>query len=366
MAARRRRLKGFFPWLGRWLVAGAWQLTRHPHLPIAGGLLAVASMLVWQAMRHTDLFRVTRIELPAWPAGRPDGSPLIPPPSSIATGDAARRAGPVGPLEGGGITPPASLLQRNIWDVNLRIVAEELGRQHPALKEVRVIRELPHVIRIEPVWRVPVAQLRLERQRGKPRWHLVDREGVVWPDGDPEPVERVIRVVGVGPGTRDGLPEDEIRLAVRVVQRVDLAAARLAPRVVEINVADPREIRLILESNAVPAGRPAWPAGRQVEVRCGAEADLEANLQRLEASLRALDRHVLLVNPAPRPARPGTPERAGDGRGFGDSPSSPPRPDTLGWDPRSSEGRPWGGVKMIDVRFPEPVIVPQNLEPLTK
>jgi cell division septal protein FtsQ len=264
MAARRKRLKGFFPWLGRWLVAGAGHLARHPHLPIAAGLLAAATTLVWQVMCQADLFRVTRIELP-------DGSPLI---------------------------PPSALLQRNIWDVNLRAVAEELADQQPALKEVRVIRELPSVIRIEPVWRVPVAQLRLER-----RWHLVDQEGVVWPDGALEPVEHVIRIVGMEQaGTADTLSEAEIQLALRVVQRVDRAAARLAPRVTKINVADPREIRLTLEADAVPTGR-------QVEVRCGAETELDAQLERLEASLRALDRHAL-------------------------------------------------PVKTIDVRFPEPVVIP--------
>ena len=245
------------PWLIRRLLDGARDAVRHPHLVVAIGVLVSAGALGWRTLHRSPMFQVARIEMP-----------------------------PDAPL-----TPPDALLTRNIWDVDLRAVAHALSRQHPALKQVRVIRELPSTIRIEPVWRVAVAQLRMDR-----RWYPVDADGVVWPEGTAEPAQGPIRIVGVAQEPGGGPAQEEsLKLALRLVQRLARAPGRVGPQVRQLNVANVREIRLTLDPD--------------IEVRCGGEAELDVQLERLQASLKALDHHAL-------------------------------------------------PVKAIDVRFPEPVIIP--------
>ena len=113
---------------------------------------------------------------------------------------------------------------------------------------------------------------------------------------------------------------ERLRLALRILQTLRRNPAWLSPRLVELNVADPQQIRFVI---ALPVPADARPSSSRsstengaqvretVEVRCGSEAELEANLRRLQASL-----------------------------------------ETVGSPPLS--------IKYIDVRFPESVIAPQT------
>lgn len=203
--------------------------------------------MLWGYAQHAEVFRITHVDLPADPAVRLRG-----------------------PLIGEGLLT-----------LDLGALADELKRRHPWLKEVRVVRRLPDTLRIEPIPRVPVAQVRVGR------WHPVDEDGFILPEGSVEPAERLIRLVGfdrgrppLGVGQEN---EDErLKLALRVLAALQRAASVSARRLAEVDVSDPQQIRFLIDGGAT-------------EVRCGSEAELGAHLERLGAALKAIDRQPFTV-----------------------------------------------------------------------
>lgn len=240
---RTRRLVGLVPSLWRGGVAvGRWVARRPQPFLLAAGLTA-GSVWGWGYLQRADAFRIARIALPA---------------------DASLKV-------------PASVLGENLWRVDLGALAERLHQQQPSLKEVRVIRQLPNTLRVEPVKRQPVAQLRLER------WYPVDREGFILPEPTAEPSERLVRITGferAGGLRADRDNADErLQLALRVLTLLRRSPVVMARHLTELNVAEPQQIRFTL--------------GEAVEVRCGSETELSAHLERLQAALKVLAKRPL-------------------------------------------------------------------------
>lgn len=261
----RRRVRGAVPRVGRALGGWARSLLRHPQTLLLWVALLIALWGLWRYVQQTDAFRVTQVFLPR------DVTFALPTP----------------------------LINRNLWDVDIRALASTLKRQEPSLKDVRVIRELPNAIRIDAIPRVPRARMQL----GASRWVFLDDEGFLWADGEAERAEHVILVSGIQAGSvAVGAVNTDarVRLAARVIERLKQAKLPVAQRITEVNVSDPRQIRLRLRL-----------ADEETEVRCGSEDELGAHLERLQAALKAM-------------------------------------------------GKPPVNVRYIDVRFPEPVIAPRT------
>ncbi|MCH7978400.1 MAG: FtsQ-type POTRA domain-containing protein [Acidobacteria bacterium] len=72
-----------------------------------------------------------------------------------------------------------SLLDRNIFSVDLQTLEAEVSRKHPELLAVSVSREFPNRIRLDVTPRLPVAEI----QGGE--HFLVDEEGVILPETHP-------------------------------------------------------------------------------------------------------------------------------------------------------------------------------------
>jgi len=257
-ARRRRRIIGIIPRAGRavW-AAGRWALT-HPGPFLFLTAMVAGAWLLWGYVRRAEVFHIAQVDLPA------DSSLHV------------RRP----------------LIGDHLLTVDLRMLADELRRQQPSLKEVRVIRRLPDTLVIEPIPRVPVAQARIGPATRSPgggtgRWHPVDADGFILPDGSVEPAEGLVRLVGferggsalsVGKEQKD----ERVRLALRVLAALQRTGSLIARRLAEVDVSDPQQIRFLIDGGAT-------------EVRCGSEAELGAHLARLEAALRAIDRQPFEV-----------------------------------------------------------------------
>jgi len=236
---RHKRWVGLLPRVGRGLWTALWWVIRHPQPALLAGLLGVAVWALWSYVQRADAFRISHVSLPS-------NSPL---------------------------ELPEPVIGQNLWAVDLQALSERLQRQQPSLKEVRVIRQLPNALRVDAIPRIPVAQVRLDR------WYPVDRDGFILPTASEESAGRLIRLVGVDrtPGVlRVGKQntDERLQLGLRVLARLQRAPALVARRLIEINVADPQQVRFVLEG--------------ETEVRCGSEAELEGHLARLQAALRAL------------------------------------------------------------------------------
>jgi hypothetical protein len=175
-------------------------------------------------------------------------------------------------------TLPASLIGTNLFTVDLRALSMELQQQQPWWQAVRVVRHVPHTIRIHPVPRVAVAQVDIppiSARRADRAWYPVARDGVILPEGRAEPVRTLVRIVGCQRDTAQPERLDErFTLALRVLTQLMRSPRAISRRVRELNVADPQQIRFVLDDD--------------VEVRCGREEELDAHLVRLRAALQAL------------------------------------------------------------------------------
>lgn len=244
MSKRSRRVDGLLPWLGgRLLALGAW-LVRHPQPLLALGLLAAATWLLIASAQRADAFRIAQVYLPEEPA----------------------------------LTLREPILGQNLWTLDLRALSEQLERQQPWLKQVRVVRQLPNAIRIEAIPRVPIAQVRLDR------WYPVDGEAFVLPQGSSAPAEGLLRLVGFERAATPLKPgrvnrDERLALALRVLARLPQAPGAIARRVTAIDVEDPQQIRLVLDG--------------ALEVRCGTEAELATHWERLRTALKTVERQGL-------------------------------------------------------------------------
>jgi cell division septal protein FtsQ len=189
--------------------------------------------------------------------------------------------------------PPQSSLQlrqpligANLWDLDIRALADDLKKQQPWLKEIRVVRQLPNAIRIEPIPRVPIAQVRIDLSAQAGRWYPVDRDGFILPESNADPADRLIRLVGferTGGALRAGREntDERLKLALRVLEALRRAPSLIPRRLTEINVGNPQQIRFLIDG--------------ETEVRCGSEAELGAQLERLQAALKAVAKQPLDV-----------------------------------------------------------------------
>ncbi|MBI4596848.1 MAG: FtsQ-type POTRA domain-containing protein [Candidatus Omnitrophica bacterium] len=264
MAKKYRAAPGLLPRVGRWILAQARAIATHPHSLVCSLLLGLALWGMALALRRADVFRIARVELPERPA----------------------------------LSLPQSVIGANLWAVDLQALAAALKAQQPALRTVRVIRQLPNTLRIEAVPRRPVAVVQLGS------WYPVDAGGFVLPEPSSLPQESMVRLTGlsqrsVKPGRESA--DERLQLALRLLARLKQAPPLVARHLAEIDVADDHEIRFLLRLSAQG----------DTEVRCGSEQELDQQLRRLQAALNVMTRQVL-------PAR------------------------------------------YIDVRFPEPVIAPRT------
>jgi len=173
-----------------------------------------------------------------------------------------------------GLRVPRSVIGQNLWSVDLSALAESLSRQQPALKTVRVVRELPNRLRIDAIARHPIAQVRLDR------WYAVDGEGYVLPDGRTQPSEDLVRLVGVETPQarlRAGAlnTSERLQVGLRVVDAVRQQPWLPSHRLETVDVSDPRQISLRIDDD--------------VEIRCGAESELPTQLTRLQTVLKTVE-----------------------------------------------------------------------------
>lgn len=248
MSRRRkpgRQMPGVLPRLIRRMIDGGAWLLRHPHSAIAGALLMASGWALWTYAQRADAFRVTRVEMPQDPT----------------------------------FTLRDSVVGDNIWKVDLGLMAERLKQQQPWLKNVRVIRQLPDTIRVSAIQRQPVAQVRIDR------WYPVDREGFVLPQGTTLPDERLIQLTvdRSRSALRAGAetPDERLLAALRILSQLRRSPALASRRVTEINVSDAQSVRFVLDG--------------ETEIRCGAEEELDAQMGRLQATLRAVAKQDLAV-----------------------------------------------------------------------
>lgn len=237
-----RRVAGIVPFLGRMLWAAIRWVGTHPQPVVVWAVLLAAPWAYWTYAREAPVFRVERVVLPPQTALKLR-QPLV--------GD-------------------------NIWQVDLQAVSEDLKRQQPWLKTVRVTRHLPDAIRVDAIPRRPVAQVKADR------WYPVDREGYVLPDGSPGPADHLVRLSGVGAVTVGKDNEDKkLALALRVAAIARRTPGGVGRHIAEVSVANPEQIRLLMDD--------------ETEVRCGSEEELQAQLGRLQATLRAVAKQALAV-----------------------------------------------------------------------
>ena len=247
MAKRRRQsFSGLVPQLGRGLVAIFRWLSRHPQPAMVIALMAGTLWALWGYAQRADAFRITEVHLPA------ESSLKLPEP----------------------------LVGKNLWELDIRALAEALHRQQPWLKTVRVVRQLPSAIRIQTIPRIPLAQIRLSQ------WYPVDREGFVLPEAAPEPSPNLIRIVGfeqaksalkVGAVNTD----EHLTAALRVVQALRRTAGPLSRRLTAVDVGNLQQLRFMLDG--------------ETEVRCGSETELGAQLERLRAALKIIAKQPMAV-----------------------------------------------------------------------
>ena len=209
-------------------------LWRHPQPAILAAVLLASGAGLWRFARGSDAFAIAAVHTPAY-------------------------------VE---LSVPESLIGRNVWSVDLQTLAAQLSRQQPTLKRVRVTRELPNVLRVHAVRRVPLARVLVGR------WYGIDAEGMLVPLKDDG--ERLVRLSGFEPALKTNQPNTDERLvvALRVLARLRRHPALGARNLTELNVSDPGQIRFIVDG--------------LTEIRCGGEDELDAQLERLRATLRVL------------------------------------------------------------------------------
>ena len=216
-------------------------LLPHPRTVLLMGLLGFGVWGVWHAGQSLDAFRIAQVEV------------------AFATD----------------VALPQPLIGANLWTVDVRALAERIKADHPWFEEVRVIRRLPNTVRIQPLERVPVAQVRTDA------WRMMDRSGVLSPWSSAAPYEKLIRLVGVKPGRANSVGDDAVRRGLRVLEAIRAGPPSVLRRITEVTISDPQAIRLLLDD--------------ATEVRCGSEAELPAQLRRLEITLQLMAKHSMPI-----------------------------------------------------------------------
>jgi len=246
MAKRSTRIKGLLPRLVQGLRATLRWAVRHPQPAVILVMLCGVAGGLWSYVQRADAFRITQVQLPAS--------------SSLKLSD---------PLVGD-----------NLWTLDIRAVAEHLSRQHPWLRQVRVIRQPPNTIRIETIPRLAVAQVHVRQ------WHPVDADGFLLPQASASPLDRLPRLAGLDQGNGSlkvgAINTDErLKTALRVLKMLQRAPALMSRRVTELNVADVQQLRFVIDG--------------EIEIRCGSEAEVPRQLERLLAVLKRVAKQSVAV-----------------------------------------------------------------------
>ena len=268
-------MTGVLPRLGYGVWTALRWCARHPQPFVVLAGLALSVSALWMYAQSSEAFRITRVLLPAQST----------------------------------LHLPESVVGENLWRVDLDVLAARLEAQQPSLKKVRVVRELPNVLRIEAIPRAPVAQLRTGVAGQVGLWHLVDREGFILPEATQAPDPRWIRLAGLDRGKGSLLigkanAQESLGLALRVLAKLRHIPGSLRRRMTELNVADPQQIRFLIDLSpasgsghvdrlsgqmaAAPLTSSTDIAGPETEVRCGSEAELDTHLARLQATLKTI------------------------------------------------------------------------------
>lgn len=261
MRKRRRRTAGLLPFLGQRLWALGRRVAQRPQLLILCSLLSMALWALSGYAQRADAFRITQVSFPPGPS----------------------------------LTLREPIIGTNLWGLDIHALADQLKQQQPWLRDVRVVRQLPSAIQIEAIPRTLVAQVRLDR------WYPVDQGGFILPQGSAEPAPHRVRLTGferVGAALRVGKDntDERLRLALRIVQKWRRTPSPLSQHLVEINVADPQQIRFVINVSTLhPAVPGSGQAGGDIEVRCGSESELDTHLKRLQAALKAVTRSPFAV-----------------------------------------------------------------------
>ncbi len=221
-------------------------IARHPQ-PVVALVIVIGSIGgVWHLVTRSEAFTVTTIQTP------PDSSVQV----------------------------PSSVIGQNLWVVDVQTLAQQLKNQYPQAKRIRVLRQPPHTLRIDIQERFPLAQVHL----GK--WYQVASDGYILPDGQPKPWDQLTTIKGAGdpnaplkPGRDNASPrlQQALRLA-KILRRVEILKGK---QIAVIDVSRESELLFVLEGG--------------LEVRCGSEAELAAQLKRLPAVLAVVHRNQMAV-----------------------------------------------------------------------
>ena len=194
-----------------------------------------------------------------------------------------------------------TLVGQNLWSVNLPALASALKAQQPTLKRLRVIRRLPHTLQIEALERTPVAQLKLSQ------WYLMDEEGFMLPQGRPTPWDNVVMLKGAEgfkPALHVGQHNvgERVLSALRVVARLAHSSALGHRRVVAVDVSNPQHVTVWIRPTPVGSSDSArggfsqdGEVDEEIEIRCGSEAELATQLERLRAVLQTVEGKALTI-----------------------------------------------------------------------
>ena len=110
---------------------------------------------------------------------------------------------------------------------------------------------------------------------------MIDRAGVVSPFSSPAPYERLVRLLGVNVGRATRSGDDSLPRGLRVLAVLRSGPSAVVRRITEVTIIDPQAIRLLLDD--------------ATEVRCGSEAELPAQLARLEATLQLIAKQAMPI-----------------------------------------------------------------------
>jgi len=222
-------------------------LWRHPQPMFAVLFVVGGGAALWRVVTTSDAFQVTDIRVP----------------------------------EESGLKVSKDLVGQNLWQVDVRRLADELSTQRPALKRIRVIRRPPHTLEIEVLERAPIAQLQL----GK--WYPVDLDGFILPEGRAKPFEALPILKGLqeAKGTfkagRDN-HAPQLQEALRIVALLRESEALCGRQISMIDVSDGHQVRFVLEEG--------------LEVRCGEPTELTAQLARLRPILQVVAQRQLAAS----------------------------------------------------------------------
>jgi len=247
MARRsKKRVTGVIPRLFKALGSALGWGFRNPQFLIVVIVLFGLSLGVWRQIQRLDAFRVERIEMP---------------------GDSQLHL-------------PDSVMGANIWEIDLQTLAATLKRQEPWLKAVRVVRVLPSTLRVDIIERSAAGQVQLDQ------WYPVDAEGFILPQGSRKPQESISRLIGTeSPQAplRVGRVNtgSSLQLALRVLASLKRSPVLDARRVGVVDVSDPNQISFII--------------GEDTEIRCGSEAELNEQMDRLKTALEQISKQQIEV-----------------------------------------------------------------------